>query len=167
MLFLVSFTTIAQVQVSLSQETINTTFKTKQNGLDASAHYHLRVGMISNGEIKIGVNIESMEDAYFRSFSFDLGRRLFIGQNIEVIPAMEFGLIDRDFDGFFFYGANVEFDYFINDHIGIMLVIKANNRKDFDRLNEIYYNTTDAKHYSANVFIGIVYKFNNPANTKH
>lgn len=119
----------------------------------------IRVGAVANN-IKVGVNFDYQHAENLQKFTFDLGRRLYLGTNVEIIPTVEFGYINRDNDGFFTHGATLETAYFIKDNFAIVLIGNVYRRKDID----FYYES--GNNYRSILFIGLLYKFRDPAATR-
>lgn len=116
-----------------------------------------RAGAVSD-HLKVGVNFDYLQGESYQKFTFDVGRRFYLGANIEIIPTVEFGFINRD-GGFFTHGLGVETAYFIKENLGIVLIANINKRKDLD----IYQS---GNNYRPNMFIGLLYKFRNPVATR-
>lgn len=163
-LFVINVAT-AQIYTSLSTEVINSTVGSTDTDSRARAHLLLKLGVVSVDHVRVGVNIEYLHNSYYHKFAFEVGRRLYIGPKIEIIPTINFGFINRDGDALFTHGVGLETNYPITKKLGVSFNLTLSSRADLDLLSEMAGNARPYN-YRANAFIGLVYEIVDPANKK-
>lgn len=150
---LIPITAKSQIYVSLYSETTES-IKSQEIFLLT------KVGIISN-HIRVGVNYEYQFNTYYSRFSFELGRRLYIGTKIESTPTVNFGFIARDGDAFLSYGIGLENNYQLNKRFSLSLNLTLNSAQDLNFLNELY-TGNKTTNYRGNAYIGVVFMLKDP-----
>lgn len=149
----------SQPYVSVGTEVVNATLGTSDTEGKSKAHILLRVGAVTEGHFKLGLSFEHIIQSDYDRMTIDLGRRLYLGQDIEITPAINLGLMARHKDAFFIYSGEIETNYFLTKHFAISLVTRLNSRQDKD-LEAEWYGNSRTYHFSGSYHLGVLYKFN-------
>lgn len=155
MMFTIS--SFSQPYVSVSSEVVNSTFGSSDTEGNGKLNFLVKAGVVAD-DIKVGLSISHLQSFYLQTFSFDVGRRLYIGQDIEITPAVSFGVINRDSQAFFYHGIELENNYFLIDKLAISLTLKLNSRSDLDYMGELMGGDRN-RNYRSEIYLGVFYKF--------